>query len=77
MVDAASGLAARSYLALAVGYRLLTNDAPWPGQVHDVKTAVRARAGEFRANVSAYHWSRSPSSISTSGRDWRVSTPST
>lgn len=52
MADATSGLAARGYLALAVGYRLLSDEAPWPEQVHDVKTAVRAvraRAGELGA----------------------------
>ncbi|MQA00822.1 MAG: alpha/beta hydrolase fold domain-containing protein [Dehalococcoidia bacterium] len=46
LADAASGLASRGYLALAVGYRLLSDEAPWPAQVHDVKSAVRVvRAG--------------------------------
>ena len=53
MSDAASALASHGYLALAVGYRLLSDDAPWPSQVHDVKTSVRAvrgRASELGAN---------------------------
>lgn len=53
VADAASGLAARGYLAIAVGYRLLSDEVDWPAPVHDVKTAVRtvrARASELSAN---------------------------
>jgi len=53
MAEAATGLAARGYLAIAVGYRLLTDEVYWPAPVHDVKTAVRtvrARAPELGAN---------------------------
>jgi len=53
MAEAATGLAGRGYLAIAVGYRLLTDQVYWPAPVHDVKTAiraVRARAAELRAN---------------------------
>jgi acetyl esterase/lipase len=53
MADAATGLAARGYLAIAVGYRLLSDDVFWPAPVHDVKTAVRtvrARAADLNAN---------------------------
>jgi acetyl esterase/lipase len=54
MEAAATALASRGYLALAVGYRLLSDDAPWPEQVHDVKTsirALRARAAELAADA--------------------------
>lgn len=53
MAEAATGLAGRGYLAIAVGYRLLTDEVYWPAPVHDVKTAiraVRARSGELGAN---------------------------
>jgi acetyl esterase/lipase len=53
MAEAATGLAGRGYLAIAVGYRLLTDEVYWPAPVHDVKTAiraVRARYGELGAN---------------------------
>jgi acetyl esterase/lipase len=33
-------LASRGFTALAVEYRFLT-EVPWPGQLHDVKTAIR------------------------------------
>ncbi len=42
-------LASRGFTALAVEYRFLT-EIPWPGQLHDVKTAIRwtrAHAGEL------------------------------
>lgn len=53
MAEAAIGLAARGYLAIAVGYRLLTDEVFWPAPVHDVKTAirtVRAKATDLGAN---------------------------
>ena len=42
-------LASRGFTALAVEYRFIT-EVPWPGQLHDVKTAIRwtrAQAGEL------------------------------
>jgi acetyl esterase/lipase len=42
-------LASRGFTALAVEYRFL-DEIPWPGQLHDVKTAIRwtrAHAGEL------------------------------
>ena len=53
MREAASGFAERGFLALAVGYRLLSDEVAWPGLVYDVKTAVRAvraRSGELGAD---------------------------
>ena len=53
MREAASGFAERGFLALAVGYRLLSDEVAWPGLVYDVKTAVRsvrARCGELGAD---------------------------
>jgi acetyl esterase/lipase len=49
MKDAAALLAGRGYLAVAAEYRL-TGEAPWPAQIHDVKTVIRwlrANAGRF------------------------------
>jgi acetyl esterase/lipase len=49
MKDAATCFAQRGFLAVAPEYRL-TGEAPWPAQIHDVKTAIRwlrSSAAEF------------------------------
>lgn len=55
MAAAATELAARGYVAIAPEYRLL-GEAPWPHQLNDVRTAVRAvRAQAEMLGASAEH----------------------